>query len=398
MRILIVCPYNWNRHGGVKTHITDSANALINLGHHVVVLSPAQGNCELPEGWELVTPKAPHPRTGALLPIQVGITLPFGGTQIDVTWMNGTTKEDVSHFLAWFSPDVIHFHTPWTPFMSIQLVQMAAELRNNRIIEARFVATFHDTPSGSGFGKVLGDYVMPLVARYFMRAFNEVISVSEPQSRYLTRFTPANVHVIPNGIHPPVRATSSIYPSTWLQQQPYLLFLGRLEQRKGLMDAIEVYWMLSSRFKELSLIVAGDGPQRPQAEALVAKLGLQGVRFTGSVTDVEKWELMAHAKLYLAPALFGESFGIVLLEAMSVGTPVVGYANEGYKRVISGNFDAQFVEPGRTQELAAVISELLDDDCTREGLSARGIDFAGRFKWDTLIHRLLEVYARSHSG
>jgi phosphatidylinositol alpha-mannosyltransferase len=112
------------------------------------------------------------------------------------------------------------------------------------------------------------------------------------------------------------------------------------------------------------------------------------------VSDSEKWELMTHAKIYLAPALYGESFGIVLLEAMIVGTPVVGYANSGYKSVIAGYFDEQFVEPGRIDKLQRVVSELLIDETKLLKLSQKGLECSKKFSWDRIIEDYIQIYLK----
>lgn len=393
MRILIVCPYEWNRPGGVKTHIIDSAKALLKLGHKVVVISPVNGTPQLPDGWVSVGLSSEISNNVVLFPLNTGRTIHFGGTQIDVTWMNRSESEKTHRFLKVYSPNVIHFHTPWTPFFSIQLLQLAIELGNNNEIQSRFIATFHDTPSKSGLGQFLGSFVMPLVSRYFMRAFNEVIAVSEPQSRYLSRFTDQKVHIIPNGIRISHSSESSIEASKWAKFGRYLLFLGRLEHRKGVIDAIEVFRAVSNRFENVNLVIAGDGPLRKDAEILTSNYGLKNVTFTGLVSESEKWDLMTHAKLYLAPALYGESFGIVLLEALSVETPVVGYANDGYKSVISGVFDDFFVQPGDINKLAEVVSEIINDDEKLRELSGLGQELIQKHNWDVLIQEVISLYS-----
>lgn len=308
MRILIVCPYEWNRPGGVKTHIVDSAKSLLKLGHKVVVVGPANGSAELPEGWESITSSSLVSDSGAIFPVNAGRTIQFGGTQIDVTWMDASAKDGILRFLKAYSPDVIHFHTPWTPFFSIQLLQIVNELRNNNVIQPRFVATFHDTPSKSGLGQILGSYIMPLVARYFMRAFDQVIAVSEPQSGYLSRFTNQKVHVIPNGIHISSLSESAINTQKKHKYDPYILFLGRLEHRKGVMDAIEVFRIVSTRIEHLKMIIAGDGPLRQQAENLVTDYSLKNVQFTGHVSESEKMGTDGSGKTLSGPGTVWRKF------------------------------------------------------------------------------------------
>jgi phosphatidylinositol alpha-mannosyltransferase len=392
MRILIVCPYTWNRPGGVRTHIIDTAQALINLEHSVVVLTPSDGDPELPEGWSMYVEETSQPGNVALKSIHAGRTLEFGGTQVDITWLNDHTSAQIVNLIKVFNPDVIHFHTPWTPFLSVQVLKFAAQLRSDRVINSRFIATFHDTPSESGLGIILGKYLMPLVARYFMRAFDNVIAVSEPQSRYISRFSDQQIHVIPNGISWSKQHHESSVSLKSASATPFLLFLGRLEHRKGLFDALEAYRMIRPQYSGLKLIIAGDGPLRNQGEAFVLQHSLEQVEFLGRVSESDKWELMRKASIYLAPALYGESFGIVLLEAMSVGTPVVGYSNSGYKSLVSGYFDDQFAQPGDVNQLARIVGDLLSDTPRMTELSKKGIEFSATYRWDRIISKIVQLY------
>lgn len=391
MRILIVCPYLWSRPGGVKTHIQDAARTLVDRGNTCVVLSPDSGNSEPQDGWVYVDCNAPYPGNSlGLYLVHAGRTWNLGGTQIDSTWLDSGTLESLRTFIKQFNPDVIHFHTPWTPFLSVQVLIAVKQLANDGVVKPRFIATFHDTPTESGIGKLIGAFVMPFAARYFMRVFDHVIAVSEPQSRYLTRFSTQKVSIIPNGIHIPSNIDA---PSGFFSiKGDYLLFLGRLEHRKGLFEMIRAFEMILQKHPDIGLVIAGDGPLKAEAMEYIRHRKLVNIQLLGRVTEPEKWALLRGAKIYVSPALYGESFGIVLLEAMGVGTPTIGYGNPGYRSIVAGTLDTYFPPPGKTQLLASAIDLLLSDDKLRSDISNTGKKLAQTYQWDQLIEQILNKY------
>jgi phosphatidylinositol alpha-mannosyltransferase len=259
------------------------------------------------------------------------------------------------------------------------------------LISPKWVATFHDTPSDSQLGRFIGRYVMPLAARYLMRCFDQVIAVSEPQSHYLTRFTTQMVTIIPNGIRVPEYVRSCDLMESIPKR--YLLFLGRLEARKGVIHALDAFRQVIARHPDFVLVVAGDGPQRIEAET-IAKNRIPGkVLFLGQVTEMQKWSLLHCAEIVVSPALYGASFGIVIMEAMALGTPVVGYGNPGYRSIVRGVFDDHFPIPGDISGLAHAIDTILSDVSYKKQCIHDGLTLADRFTWNRLAGRLRHLYS-----
>jgi phosphatidyl-myo-inositol alpha-mannosyltransferase len=393
MRILYVCPYHWDRPGGVRTHILDLAQTLIDVGDTCAVIAPSLTKTALPVGWKQLSVHLPESLDagGYLYTIESKRTYRFGGTQIDVATATAQQMEHIRSLIVSFQPDIIHFHTPWSPFLSLQLLHECMQMSQAALISPKYVATFHDTPSDSALGRLIGRYLMPLAARYLMRCFDQVIAVSEPQSNYLTRFTTQLVEIIPNGIRLPEYVRSH----DLLESMPkrYLLFLGRLEARKGVIHALDAFHQVTAKHPDLMMVVAGDGPQRIEAENMGRNRIPGKVLFLGQVTEMQKWSLLHRAEIVVCPALYGESFGIVLLEAMAAGAPVVGYGNPGYRSIVRGVFDDHFPNPGDIAGLTHAIDTILSDAAYKKECSQDGLTLADRFTWNRVAGRLRHLYS-----
>lgn len=422
MHICHVCPYTLSLPGGVRTHILDLCSTLQDQGHRVTVIGAHDE-------------RGPYTDLPVFRVATGGKRLPLWGTVIDVLRLTRDDRSRLLHFFRTEQVDVLHFHTPWTPFMSMQLLGLAGQLPPE--IRPRLVATFHDSPPDSLWGRVLGRYVMPLAARRLMPRFDHVISVSEPQKQYLVRFSDYPVDVIPNGFRyregvasegdavegkkettaaeddaisgaskavtqTMGSAAGDTLESEQIVQQVHnprelphtLLFLSRLEPRKGVIHALRVYRRLLNLHPRLELLIAGEGSAETAARSYVKQYDLNGVHFLGYVEENEKQALYRRADVYLAPALYGESFGIVLLEAMAAGTPVAGYGNAGYRTVADGYAPENFPDPGDVTALAARVDVLLSDPVYRNTIIQRGLRHVSRFDWRTVAESVLAVYQR----
>lgn len=356
MRVALVCPYDLARPGGVRSHIVGLGCALSARGHQVEIIAPG-----------------PATELEGLPVISCGTSrdFPFGGTHIDFTWAPWTRVIEVSRR----GYDVVHFHTIWNPLMPFQLAT---------VYRGPKVATFHDVPSPDTPRLAAG--IMPMGSEIVRHAFvNEVIAVSPVVSAYLTD---GKHEIIPNGITVPDNLPAE-------GSRNSLLYLGRLEPRKGVGTFIEALALLGPDAPPVR--IAGDGLSRATLERDVAARGLRNVTFVGEVSEADKWELLRDASVLVAPSLGGESFGIVLLEAMAAGAVPVAADNPGYRHVV-GDRAGDLVFPiGDAAALAARIRGILCDDAKRQELQAWGRQHYRQFEWSALAGRVERVYQRAIS-
>ena len=359
MKIGLVCPYNWERPGGVKSHILGLAQALRGRGHEIEVLSPR------PRGHSLSRVE------DAGLQVCGGCYgLKFSGTQIDFTW--AWPQELLTLLKRRY--DVLHFHTLWNPLMPLQLA---------RAFGGPKVATFHDVPGPDT--PAWARRIAPRVSSWLQDSLQlELIAVA-PASAYHLR--PGRFSLIPNGLSSP--------PPGEEEKQDFVLFLGRLEPRKGLEVLLRALGQMAT---PVPLKVAGCGYLQDSLQQLSLELGLQ-VEFLGEVSEAQKWQLLRQARLCVVPSLGGESFGIVLVEAMAAGTPPLAAANEGYQAVLQDR--PELLTPvGDSRVLAERMQQLLTSSEPWDELRDWGLQEWQRYHWESLAPQVEAVYerARSRSG
>lgn len=350
MKIGLVCPYELARPGGVRSHILGLGEALVRRGHTVEVIAPSRSTT-----------------LGALPVIGCGNArrAHFGGTQIDITWAPWRRVADVCRR----GYDVMHFHTIWNPLVPFQL---AARFRGAK------VATFHDVP-GPDTPRWASAMMRPMSEGIRRVALRKVIAVSPAVSSYLL---PGLHEVIPNGVGVPV-------PLPPEGERRAVLYLGRLEPRKGVATLIDAVARLDRPGPPLW--IAGDGPLRDVLEAQARAHALE-VHFFGEVSEVEKWSLLRRARVVVAPSVGGESFGIVLLEAMAAGAPPIGADNPGYHDLLVDRARSLLFPVGDADALAARLRALLDDDGRLHDLREWGESYWRQFDWSRIAPRVERVY------
>lgn len=355
MRVALVCPYAWDRVGGVQSHVRSLSGALRARGHEAQVFAPhVAADAVASEGVTLVGRAVPVPANGSVAPLAFGPTV-------------GTA---VRGALADFGPDVLHIHEPLIP--SISLLAL-------RTSEVPVVGTFHASMEWSaGYGIARGA-LSPTMSRIAVRTV-----VSESARSLVSRYFPGDYVLTPNGIDASAFATAEPRRHA---DGPVVLFFSRLEKRKGL----EVLVRAMAELRDTAiLVVGGSGPEEKTVKSLARSLSVRTV-WLGRVPDEEVAATYRGADVYCAPALGGESFGIVLVEAMAAGTPVVCSDLPGF-RAVAG--DAAFlVPPDAHLRLAAAIRRVLEDRHKAETMRAAGREVAARFDWQTLVPRVEDVYA-----
>lgn len=362
MKIGIACPYSWDVPGGVQFHIRDLAEELIRRGHQVEVITPAEDTADLPDYFT---------STGAAIPIRYNgsvARLSFGPR------VNACVRKWIreGHF------DVIHVHEPFIPSVSM-LALMSAE--------CPVVSTFHTAMDRSRAMEIAAPALRPVLDKIQSR-----IAVSQEARRTAVQYLGGDAYVIPNGVY---TTTFEDAPRddrfTGTPEKPTLGFLGRIDEpRKGLPVVARAFPEIAAKFPGVRLIVAGRGDEEA-AKRLFGDTA-SSVEFLGPVSEEDKEALLSSVDIYLAPNTGGESFGIILVEAMSAGSFVVSSDIPAFRAVLgNGEFGAHFSNDDGASLAEAVITALGHPEHRRD-VVAKAHEEAHRYDWATVASQVYAVY------
>jgi phosphatidylinositol alpha-mannosyltransferase len=350
LRVALICPYSLSVEGGVQLQVLGLARALRALGVDARVLAPSDG--PPPEaGITSLGPSRGFPSNGSIAPISSGKAV------IDRTL----------EALRAFRPDVLHLHEPLSPGANYAAL-MATDIPA--------VGTFHAAHPGRNAW--YDAFRLPL--RKMVERLSVRTAVSAEAQRNAQAFG-KTCEILPNGVDVDVFAGAEPWPSA----RPAIVFVGRHERRKGLGVLLDAFAVLE---RDADLWVAGRGPET----AALARRQLPGVSWLGRVSEDEKARRLRGATVACFPSIEGESFGVVLLEAMAAGTAVVASDLIGYRNVARGGEEALLVPPDDAGALAGALRHLLDDDVARAGLVSRGRSRATEFSMTRLAKAFLERY------
>jgi phosphatidylinositol alpha-mannosyltransferase len=359
LRIGIVCPYSWDVPGGVQNHIRDLAEFLLNNGHHVEVLAPATESADLPEYVVCAGRAVSIPYNGAVARVLFGV----GANSRVRSWINDGDF------------DLLHLHEPAIPSLSL-LACWAGE--------GAMVGTFHAAAKYQKAIVAIGPILEPVIEKLSAR-----IAVSESARLTLTAHLETDAIVIPNGIYADNYRDGSSR-SEWTGNT--IGFLGRFEEdRKGLPVLLDALPIISRFIPDIRVLIAGPGDSEVVLEKVDPQLRNR-VEFLGKISESDKTDFLASVSLYIAPNTGGESFGIILAEAMAGGAAVVASDIPAFADVLgNGEFGALF-ESENSESLAKVIIDLVRDDSKRKELAAAGAVHAQRFDWSQVGEEIFEVY------
>ncbi|MFI5733091.1 glycosyltransferase family 4 protein [Kribbella sp. NPDC051587] len=358
MRIGVVCPYSLGMPGGVQNHVRDLAEALLDLGHEVSVLAPVDDN-EVPP-YVVSSGRA------------VGV--PYNGSVARVTF-GPRTAARVKSWLAEGDFDVVHVHEPTTPSASIIALWSAG---------GPFVATFHTWQVRSRAMSAASSLLRPALEKIDAR-----IAVSENARSMMVQHVGGEAVVIPNGLY---TARFKGSPRQEWQGDGTISFLGRLDEpRKGLGVLLKAVPALVTKRPGLKVLVAGAG-QADEAWRSLPFWCRDNVLFLGMVDDEARADMLAGSDVYIAPHLGGESFGIVLLEAMAAGAPVLASDLPAFRQVLENGRLGDLFEPGDVSTLTDRILHLLDSPADRERLRSAGLTAVQAYDWSVLLPDLMAVY------
>jgi phosphatidylinositol alpha-mannosyltransferase len=362
VKIGLVSPYVYPLPGGVTQHVRFLYENLRLRGHDVRIITSSHGLQRSSEG--------------DVIRLGKGFSMPSNGSMGTIT-ISPRFISQVRAVLERERFDVLHYHEPFVPFLSLVV------LRESRSVN---IGTFHAyggwSPAYEFGSRSLRSYADRLHGR---------IAVSAAARHFIDRYFPGDYKVIPNGVDAE-HYGRAVPVARWQDGTPNILFVGRFEPRKGVLDLLKAYRHLRKDGVAGRLLLVGGGPQEREARRYVATRRLGGVEFLGRVSDAEKLQLFRTADVFCSPATGRESFGIVLLEAMAAGAPIVASDIHGYKGVVRRGREALLVPPHEPRELGAAIERLLGDRDLAARMSAAGLARAAEFSWPRVTAKVDDYY------
>jgi phosphatidylinositol alpha-mannosyltransferase len=362
VKIGLVSPYVYPLPGGVTEHVRYLYEGLRKRGHDVRIITSSHG--------------LQRSSDGDVIRIGKGFSVPANGSVGTLT-VSPRFVSQVGDVLDRERFDLLHFHEPFVPFLSLVVLRQSTSVN---------VATFH---AFGGFSPAyeLGSRLL----RPYARRLHGRIAVSAAARHFIDRYFPGDYKVIPNGVDVD-RFRRAVPIARWQDGTRNILFVGRHEPRKGLVELLKAFRILRKTGCDCRLLIVGSGPQEREARRYVLTRRLQGVEFLGRVSDDEKAQLFKTADVYASPATGRESFGIVLLEAMAAGTPIVCSDIHGYKGVVRRGREGLLVPPRKPKALASAIGQLLADDALRAEMGRNGRERADDFSWERVTAKVDDYY------
>ncbi|RVW03469.1 glycosyltransferase family 4 protein [Rhodococcus spongiicola] len=360
MKIGMVCPYSFDVPGGVQAHVVELAETLIERGHKVSVLAPASDRTVLPD---------------FVVSAGRAVAIPYNGSVARLTF-GPLAYARTRRWIAENDFDVLHIHEPNAPSLSMLAMKIA---------EGPIVATFHTSTTRSlvlsTFQGVLQPYLEKISGR---------IAVSALARRWQVESLGSDAVEIPNGVDVPAFANAAPLPG-YPRPGKTVLFLGRYDEpRKGMAILLSALPELVEKYPDLEILVVGRGDE----DKLRREAGqyARHLRLLGQVSDAEKASALRSADVYCAPNLGGESFGIVLVEAMAAGAPVVASELDAFRRVLRDGTAGLLVPVGDSAALAAAIDTVLGDEDRRRALTDVAGVVVGEYDWPVVAEQILRVY------
>jgi phosphatidyl-myo-inositol alpha-mannosyltransferase len=373
MKIALVCPYNmFERAGGVGEVVINLRSGLIKKGHKVKIITPR------PNGFEGETPEDF---------ILLGTSTKFNpGLATDGTWTFNISSDEIRDVLEAEKFDVINFHEPWAPILARQMLQLSDTVH---------VGTFHANLIDSVAAKSLVNLFLPY-GRGIGEKLDLVTAVSPAPAQVLIDKDSGhrlvkNIRYIPNGIDIKKFQTKPTLAVKHPKMKT-ILYIGRLEGRKGLKYLIRAFKELSDRNQDVQLLIAGSGPDESKLRDYVNELEVPRVTFMGFISDRDKIHYLHRADVFCSAANRGESFGIVLLEAMAAGCPIVAGDNLGYQSVLKETGALSLVNPKDTVDFARRLEIMMSDQGLRKLWLDWAVKYVQQYSWDKVVGQYEDAY------
>lgn len=369
MKIALVSPYDFSYPGGVANHILALNQYFTKLGHEVKIIAPAS---------EAVTNLG-----NQFIPIGRPRSIPTSGSIVRITispWLSSKIKA----ILAEEEFDIIHLHEPLMPMLCTTVL---------RLSNTATVGTFHACQGSPSYN--LGKPLTTFFLKRWFRKLDGKIAVSKPAMEFAHKHLHGYYNIMPNGVDLAHFSPDVAPIDRFCDGKLNILFVGRLERRKGLSYLLKAYKQVQQEVPNSRLIIVGPGTRlRRWYERQARRQHSKDVTFVGYVPYEELPRYYKTADVFCAPATGRESFGIVLLEAMALGKPVVASNIEGYASVITNDVDGWLVPPKDTGALAQALISLLTDESRRRQIGVRAQASAQEYSWNHVAQRVLDYYIR----
>lgn len=369
MKIALVSPYDFAYPGGVTNHISSLERHFTRTGHEVKVIAPASkvvstfGDRFIPIG----KPR-PIPTSGSITRITISLRL----------------ASTIKAVLSEEKFDVIHLHEPFMPMLC------SAVLRFSNTVN---IGTFHACHGSPGY-----NFARPISTIMLKRRLPKLygkIAVSKPAMDYASKYVPGYYNIIPNGIDIKHFSPDVSPIEEFCDGKQNILFVGRLEFRKGLNYLLKAYLQIKREIPNSRLIIVGPGTRlRKRYEKWIRRNDLKDVVFVGYTSYAELPRYYKTADVFCAPATSRESFGIVLLEAMAVGKPIVATNIDGYASVVTHGEEGLLVPPKDSRRLAQALVSVMSDETLQQQMGTRGRLTAGEYSWEHVAQRVFDYYIR----
>ncbi len=367
MKIALVSPYDFAYPGGVCNHISCLEQEFTRLGHEVKIIAPAS--------------KFVPALGNRLIPIGKPRSVPASGTIARITlspWLSSRIKAVLEREKF----DISHLHEPLMPMLCTTVL---------RLSRTPNIGTFHASGGKPwySFGTPMGKRLL----KSWWERLDGKIAVSEPALNYVSRHFPGEYTIIPNGVDTKVFTPEAAPFEGYLDGKLNILFIGRLEKRKGLDYLLEAYRQIKPKIPEVRLIVVGPGTrQRNKYQKIARRHGLEDVVFIGYARYHDLPRYYRTADIVCTPATGRESFGIVLLEAMATGRPLIATDIQGYNGVLTHGSEGLLVPPKNGAKIAEALITLINDKPLRERMGAKGRQKALSYDWEQIARRILDFY------
>jgi phosphatidylinositol alpha-mannosyltransferase len=358
MKIGLICPYNIARGGAVQEIVKDMQVGLSRRGHTVKIIT---GRPRDISGIDTSNMMFVGKVTDFKSPTHTLASFTLSGDA-----MADARAIEAEKF------DILHFHEPGLPLIGKQMLDHSTSVN---------VATFHAKLPDTIMSKTIAKVVTPYL-RSILDDLDELTVGSESAADYIRTLTDRPLHYIPNGVDlemfkPVPRRTPG--------DRKKILFIGRLEHRKGVKYLLRAFAVLSRGRDDIELIIAGDGPDREKLELQATDLNLKNVTFMGYIDHATKLRLLAEADLFCSPAIFGESFGLVLLEAMATGLVTVAGDNPGYADVMQDRGILSLVNPHDTADFARRLELLLENEDLRKSWRTWALEYVKQYDYRKIM-------------